>query len=105
MFAQIFRSQQPLFFRCNCREDHRARRTFFGNAESTRQLQQNAAAGSVVGRAVVDIVARRIGTNAQVVVVRGKHHRLVFHFAARTWQDRQHVVRFEIPHLTHHARF
>ena len=39
--------------------------------ERARHFHQNAAAGAVVGGAVVDVVAFRIGIDAEMIVVRG----------------------------------
>ena len=46
-----------------------------GLRKGARHLQQNAAAGAVVGRAVVDVVALGVGIDAEMIVVRGVEDR------------------------------
>ena len=45
-----------------------------GLREGPGQFEKDAAAGAVVGGAVVDVVAFRVGIDAEVIVVRGVEH-------------------------------
>ena len=47
-----------------------------------RHFQQDAAAGRVVVGAVVDVVSRHVGANAEVIVVGGVHDRFGLQFAS-----------------------
>ena len=60
--------------------------------KDARHFQQDAAAGGVVVGAVVDVVARHFGTNAEVVVVRGVHDGFVFELGVGARQHGDHVV-------------
>ncbi len=77
MLAQILGAQQSLLLRGHRRKQDRAPRLLRSLGKGMRQFEQNAATGRIVVGAVVDVVARHFGTNAQVIVVRGIHHRLI----------------------------
>jgi len=69
--AQELRAEQALLFGSHGRKIDRVRRTYTRLGKSPRQFQQNPAAGSVVSRAVVDVVALGVGIDSQMVVMGG----------------------------------
>ena len=70
MHPQVLRAQQPLLFRRHRCKVNVVRRAYAGLRKGARHLQQNAAAGAVIRRAVVNVVALRVGVDSQVIVVR-----------------------------------
>ncbi len=77
MHAEKLRAQQALLFGGDGGEVDRMRRPHWRLRKGARQFQKNAAAGAVVGRAVVDVVALGVRVDAEVVVVRGVENSLI----------------------------
>ena len=71
MHAQILRAKKALLLCRDRGEEHVVRRRLRRLRKGPRHFQQNAAAGAVVGRAVVDVVALGVGIDAEMIVVRG----------------------------------
>ena len=70
-----------------------------------RQLDQNAASRGIVIGAVVNVVTRHIGANAQMIVVRAcTSLPRSFNFAIGTRQHGDHIVRFKRPDFADHVR-
>ena len=102
MFAQIFRAQQALFLGGHGGEQNRTPRPLRRHRVGVRHFQQDATAGRVVVGAVVDVVARHVGTNAEVIVVGGVHDGFGFQLRVGAGQHGNHVVRFERTDLADH---
>src|SRR5215469_2308612 len=104
MFAQVFGAEQPLLLCSDGGKQDRAPRLLRALAEGANQLEQDATTGGVVVRAVIDIVARHVGANAQVIVVRGVEDGLVFKLQVRAGQHTDNIVRLERANLAGDAR-
>src|ERR1700761_4970525 len=70
MHAEVLRAQQPLLFRRDGSKVNIVRRALGGLRKGPREFQQNSAAGAVIRRAVVDVVALRVGIDTEMIVVR-----------------------------------
>ena len=71
VFAEVLGAQQALLFRSDCRKEKGARRHRFCGGPDAREFEQNAAAGGIVRRAVIDVRAGWLGLiDAEVVIVR-----------------------------------
>src|SRR5579863_1638267 len=90
MLTEILRTQQPLFFSRHGGEVHGVGRTLGRLRERAREFEKDAAAGAVVGGAVVDAICLRVGIDAEMIVVGGVKHR-VFSTGSRTGNARYHV--------------
>ena len=77
MHAEKLRAQQTLLLGGDGGKVDRVRRPHGRLRKGAGHLQQDAAAGAVVGRAVVDVVAFGVGIDAEMIVVGGVKHSLI----------------------------
>src|ERR1700692_4882687 len=77
MLGQIFGAQQTLFFRRNRDEVKRAARPLSGSSVNAADFHEDAAPSGVIHGAVINVVARHVGTDAEMVVVRRVHYPFV----------------------------
>ncbi len=87
---KILRAEQALLFRGDGGKVDRVRRACGRLRKGAGQLKKDAAAGAVVGCAVVDVVAFCVGVDAEVIVVRGVEHGLIS-FACSRQRGRRHL--------------
>ena len=90
--AQILRAEQALLFRGDGRKIDIVWRALGGLRVGAGKLKENAAAGSVVGGAVVDVVALCVWIDAEVVVVRAVENGLALGCAWHSANDVGAVV-------------
>ena len=77
MHAEILRAQQALLLGGDGgKVDMSCGGGCAGLRKGARHFEQNAAAGAVVGRTVVDVVALGVGIDAEMIVVRGVENRV-----------------------------
>ena len=74
MLAEVTRAQQARLLRSRGQEDRGAPRLLRQRGPGARDLQQHAAAGRVIHRAVINRVAIHRFADAQVIPVRVEHH-------------------------------
>ena len=76
MLAEIIGPEQPLLLRGHRREEHGVWRLRGGAGVGVRELEEDSAAGAVIHRAVVDLVAGQGRVDAEMIVMRRVHHGL-----------------------------
>ena len=103
MLAKVLRAEQSLLLGRDGGEVHRALRAWLVAGEDARNLQQDAAAGRIVERAVVDVVARHAGHDAEMIVVRAVHDGLVLQLGIGARQHGNDVVGIEGANLADHV--
>ena len=96
MLSKIFRTEQPLLFCGDGRENQTAFWFGGGAGKCPRHFQENATAGRVVRSAVIDVVAGLIGMDTQMIIVRGVHHGLLLELVIRASDLSDHVARGEM---------
>ena len=97
------RTEQALLFGSDGGKQNRAARSLRSRSEGASQFEKNAASGSVVLRAIEDIVAGHIGTDAEVIVVCGVDYSFVGNATIGTGKNRKHIVGFEVADLADHV--
>ena len=92
MLAEEFGAAQALFLGGDRGEQHGTLGALRGGGIGARHFQQDAAAGGVVHRAVVDVVARLLGMDAEVVVMSAVEDGLILHPGIGAGQHGNHVL-------------
>ncbi len=96
----IQRAQQALLLRRHKEDQYRAPRSLGERCERTRNRQYLRATGSVVLRAVIDAVARRIGlTDTEVIVVRRVHDDFALELGVAAGQQARDIRGLHMRHL------
>jgi len=104
MFAKILGAQQPLLLRRDRSKENRACRCGLRGAPSASNFQQDAAAGAIVNRAVIDVVAALRPINAEMIVMRRVEDRFSSFVVIGSLNHSQDVPRTERPQRAHHMR-
>ena len=97
MLGVILAAEQPGFFSGHRHEQRRAFRLVLQRGPGARHLDDHGAAGGIVHRAVVNVVAIDRRTNPQMIPMRGEDHGLRFELRVATLHFRDHVVGLNLP--------
>src|SRR5258705_1382954 len=92
-------AKQTFFLPREIRKEKRtpgAKAISFRCTERLRQFERRYHAGTIVGRAIEDLIAFQLWIQAQVIVVRRNYHHLIFEDRISTFNKGKDVLSFQL---------